>query len=80
MPERLWTPPRYTEAAAIALYEAWHAVHQRPPAPWTRATMRGSAPVTPLKPTIDRFFDEVLVSEHEPAERERRSTLPSCRC
>lgn len=69
-------PTTLSEPAAKALYEAWRSVRSAA----TNATDAGEysealAHLATLKPTIDRFFDEVLVMSDEPAERQRRLDL-----
>ena len=71
-------PSTLTEPAAISLYEAWHAVHQSATSALDAGDYAGALErLVTLKPTIDRFFDEVLVMSKEPAERERRLNLLS---
>jgi glycyl-tRNA synthetase beta chain len=69
-------PTSLTEPAAVALYEAWHAVQGSASGALDGADYRGALErLVTLKPAIDRFFDEVLVMSHDPAERARRLDL-----
>ena len=60
----------------MALFEAWHTVQQGAykaldAGEYTEALER----LVTLKPTIDRFFDDVLVMSEDDGERTRRLNL-----
>ena len=69
-------PTTLTEPAAIALYEAWHAVEESATGALDASDYPGALErLVTLKPQIDRFFDEVLVMSQDPSERTRRLDL-----
>jgi glycyl-tRNA synthetase beta chain len=69
-------PTSLSEPAAIALYEAWHAVQESATQALDASDYRGALErLVTLKPAIDRFFDEVLVMSQDATERSRRLDL-----
>ena len=71
-------PTTLTEPAAAALYEAWHAVQAGAHEALDKADYANALErMVTLKPSIDRFFDEVLVMSQDPSERARRLDLLS---
>ncbi|MDP6942766.1 MAG: glycine--tRNA ligase subunit beta [Myxococcota bacterium] len=69
-------PATLTEPAAVALFEAWHTVqHGAHVALDTGAYGEALDRLVTLKPTIDRFFDDVLVMSDDDEERTRRLSL-----
>ena len=71
-------PSTLSEPAAAALYDAWHSVQQGAHDALDSANYSSALErLVTLKPSIDRFFDEVLVMSEDADERGRRLDLLS---